>query len=54
MGEEVKKVEEVKKKEKNRKGKHSEKTSLGDIVFRVLIIVAIFFIALLAYAFYIQ
>lgn len=53
MEEELKK-EEVQKKTKNKRGKHKEKITLGDIVFRVLIIVSIFFIALLAYAFYIQ
>ncbi len=30
-----------------------EKATIGDIVFRVLIVVAIFFIAIIAYAMYI-
>lgn len=39
---------------KVKKGKHKEETTLGDIVFRVLIVVVIFFIAVIAYGFYIQ
>ncbi len=45
---------ETKERRKNKKGKHKEKTTLGDIVFRVLVIVSIFFIALIAYVFYIR
>lgn len=39
---------------KMKKGKHKEKPTLGDIVFRVLVVVVIFFIAVIAYSFYIQ
>lgn len=39
---------------KTTKGKHKEEPTLGDIVFRVLIVVVIFFIAVIAYGFYIQ
>ncbi len=39
---------------KTTKGKHKEEPTLGDIVFRVLVIVVIFFIAVIAYASYIQ
>lgn len=42
------------KEKKVAKGKHKEEPTLGDIVFRVLIVVVIFFIAVIAYAFYIQ
>jgi len=47
-------MEETKEGKKSKKGKHSEKTTLGDIVFRVLVMVSIFFIAVIAYVFYIQ
>ncbi len=39
---------------KVKKGKHKSKPTLGDIVFRVLIVVVIFFIAVIAYATYVQ
>ena len=39
---------------KNKKGKHKANPTLGDIVFRVLIIVVIFFIALIVYVSYID
>lgn len=39
---------------KTKKGKHKAKPTIGDIIFRVLIIVAIFFIAVIAYASYIK
>ena len=45
------KKEEVKK---TRKGKHKEEPTLGDIVFRVLVVVVIFFIVVITYASYIQ
>ena len=44
----------TKENKKPRKGKHKEKTTLGDIVFRVIVIVAIFFSVLITYAFYIR
>ncbi len=44
----------TKENKKNKKGKHKAKTTLGDIIFRVLIIVAIFFIAVIFYTFYIR
>ena len=50
-----KKLQNQNEKEKKvAKGKHKEEPTLGDIVFRVLIVVVIFFIAVIAYAFYIQ
>lgn len=39
---------------KVKKGKHKEKATLGDILFRVLVIVAIFFIAVIMYATYLK
>lgn len=45
---------ETKEKQKNKKEKHKEKPTIGDIIFRVLIIVAIFFIAVIAFTFYIR
>lgn len=49
------KLQNKKEEEKKvKKGKHKEEPTLGDIVFRVLIVVVIFFIAVIAYAFYIQ
>ena len=47
-------MEKTKENKKTKKGKHKEKTTLGDIVFRVIIIVAIFFTVLITYAFYIR
>lgn len=44
---------ETKENRRTRKARHKkEKATIGDIVFRVLIIVAIFFIALMTYMFY--
>ena len=51
--EETKNIKKTQNK-KEKRGKHREKATLGDIVFRVLIVVVIFFIALISYAFYIQ
>lgn len=45
---------ETKENKKSKKGKHKAKATLGDIVFRVLLIVAIFFIAVISYIFYIR
>lgn len=39
---------------KSKKGKHKANPTLGDIVFRVLIVVVIFFIALITYVSYIE
>lgn len=47
-------MEETKENKKTKNGKHKEKPTIGDIIFRVLIIVAIFFIAVIAYTFYIR
>ncbi|MCI8383993.1 MAG: DUF4519 domain-containing protein [Clostridia bacterium] len=44
---------ETKENKKNKKGKHKEKTTLGDKIFRILLLVAIFFIAVISYVFYI-
>lgn len=38
----------------SKKGKHKASPTPGDLIFRVLVLVVIFFIVLLAYAFYIQ
>ena len=38
----------------SKKGKHKAKPTLGDIVFRVLVIVVIFFIVVIAYVSYLQ
>lgn len=46
-------MEETKEKQKNKKEKHGEKPTIGDIIFRILIILAIFFIAVISYVFYI-
>lgn len=47
-------MEETKEDKKIKKGKHKARPTFGDMVFRVLIIVAIFFIAVIAYTFYIK
>lgn len=52
--EKVEEKEGVKVEKQGVKEKHKAKPTLGDLVFRVLVIVAIFFIALIAYASYIQ
>ena len=44
--------EKLKKQEK--KGKHKADPTLGDIVFRVLVIVVIFFIVAITYVLYLQ
>ena len=47
--------EKLQKQEKvTKKGKHKAKPTLGDIVFRVLVVVVIFFIVLIAYVSYLQ
>ena len=52
---EVKKKErKVKNEGKSKKAKHKGKATIGDIIFRVLILVAVFFIVLIAYVFYLQ
>ena len=45
---------ETKENKKVTKGKHKEKPTIGDIIFRVLVVVAIFFICVLFYTFYIR
>lgn len=47
-------MEETKETKKVTKGKHKSKATPGDIVFRCLILVAIFFIAVIGYATYIN
>ena len=47
-------MEETKEKQKNINGKHKQKATIGDIIFRVLVVFAIFFIALIAYVGYIR
>ncbi len=47
-------MEETKENQKNKKGKHKAKATIGDIIFRCLIISAIFFIALIVYIGYIK
>ncbi len=47
-------MEETKENKKAKKGKHTEKPTIGDIIFRVLIMVAIFLIAVITYMFYIR
>ena len=47
--------EKLQKQEKvTKKGKHKAKPTLGDIVFRVLVVVVIFFIVVIAYVSYLQ
>lgn len=48
------KENKIEKKKEDLKGKHKTKATVGDIIFRVLIILAIFFIVLIAYMFYLQ
>lgn len=50
----VGKMEETKENKKVRKGKHKAKATIGDIIFRILIMLAIFFIAVISYVFYIR
>ena len=47
-------MEETKENKKAKKGKHKEKPTIGDIIFRVLVVVVIFFICVLSYVFYIR
>ncbi len=47
-------MEETKENKNEKKGKHRKKSTLGEIFFRTLIIVAIFFIVIMAYATYIR
>ena len=47
-------MEETKENKKVKKGKHKEKATIGDIIFRILVIVSIFFICVLFYVFYIR
>ncbi len=47
-------MEETKENKKVKKGKHKSKPTIGDIIFRILIIVAIFFIGVIFYVFYIR
>ena len=47
-------MEETKENKKVKKGKHKAKPTIGDIIFRILIIGAIFFIGVIFYVFYIK
>lgn len=47
-------MEETKENRKVKKGKHRAKATVGDIIFRILMILAIFFIAVISYVFYIR
>lgn len=47
-------MEETKENKKTKGGKHKEKTTIGDIIFRVLIVGAIFCIAIISYVFYLR
>lgn len=47
-------MEETKENKKVKKGKHKAKATVGDIIFRILVMLAIFFIAVIAYIFYIK
>jgi len=47
-------MEETKEEKKIQKGKHKAKPTKGDMIFRVLMIIAIFFIAVISYTFYIK
>ena len=47
-------MEETKENKKAKNGKHQAKPTIGDIIFRILIIVAIFFISVIFYVFYIK
>lgn len=47
-------MEETKEDKKIKKGKHKAKPTKGDMIFRVLMIVAIFLIAVISYTFYIK
>lgn len=47
-------MKKTKEESKIKKGKHKEKATKGDIIFRILIIVGIFFIVLISYIFYIR
>lgn len=46
--------QKVKKEPGAKKGKHKAKATIGDIVFRTLILVSIFFIAVIAYVYLIE
>ena len=45
---------ETKENQRDKRGKHKEKPTIGDIIFRILIIGVIFFIAVIAYIFYLR
>lgn len=47
-------MEETKEDKKTKKGRHKAKPTKGDMIFRVLIMLAIFFIAVITYTFYIS
>ena len=41
-------------KNEKQSGKHKRKATIGDIIFRILIILGIFFSSMIAYIFYLQ
>lgn len=47
-------MEKTKENKKMKKGKHREKLKIGDIIFRVLMIVGISLITVMTYIFYIR
>lgn len=47
-------MKETKDEKKTKRGKHSEKATVGDKIFRVLLIVAILLIAMMVYVFYVR
>ena len=47
-------MEKTKENKKKTKSKQKEKASIGDIIFRTLIIIAIFFTVVIAYVFYLR
>ena len=47
-------MEETKENQKVKKGKHKSKPTIGDIIFRILIVLSIFFISVIFYVFYIR
>ena len=44
----------MEKKKENSKGKHKAKITVGDIIFRIIVILAIFLSVLIAYVSYLQ
>ena len=47
-------MEKTKENQRARRGRHKAKSTIGDKIFRVLVLIAIFIICLLFYVFYIK